>query len=357
MSTRPTLLAHLSWKFSHQPETVATEALGHILSESKAVRDALSAFLRSREVDVGAIVRAETEVMGEEGGRPDLVCFDRDENERLLIELKFWAGLTGNQPVAYLKRLPDDSPSALLVVAPARRIEPLWWELTRRVREEMSVEPRDDPAVLEVRQAAVGDGRVLMLTSWRALLEALEAKASDNGDEQAVSDIRQLSGLAVRQDSEVFPLHPEQLGPDLPRLIVKLPTLLDDVYQRLIDAGLVPKKWPNVRVKNGVYRYIRLGGCIVWFGARYRMWAKFEQTPLWLGFGSQATKYGMATKLKQRWGEDPPESLISDDVVPILVRPGYSYYEVLDDVVSQLQRLASLFQEIYAADPPDTTGG
>ena len=32
---------------------------------------------------------------------------------------------------------------------------------------------------------------------------------------------------------------------------------------------------------------------------------------------------------------------------------GYSYYEALDDVVSQLQRLVSLFQEIHAADPPD----
>lgn len=316
----------------------------------------VSAFLRSRDVDVGSIVRAETEVIGEEGDRPDLVCLDRDENERLLIELKFWAGLTGNQPVAYLERLPVESPSALLVVAPARRIEPLWWELTRRVRDEMKVNLRDDPAASEVRRAAFGDRRVLMLTSWRALLEALEAKASDNGDEQAVNDIRQLSGLAVRQDSEVFPLHPEQLGPEFPRLIVKLPSLLDDVYQRLIEAGIVPKKWPLVRVKNGVYRYITLGGCTVWFGARYRMWAKFEQTPLWLGFGSQATKYGMAARLKQRWGEDPPESLLSDDVVPILVRPGYSYYEVLDDVVSQLQRLAGLFEEVYAADPPDTTG-
>ena len=60
--------------------------------------------------------------------------------------------------------------------------------------------------------------------------------------------------------------------------------------------------------------------------------------------------------LEQRWGENPPESLLSDDVVPILVRPGYVDQEVLDDVVGQLEHLAGLFQEIYAPDAPDAAG-
>ena len=140
MSERQTLLAHLSWKFSHQPETVATEALGHILSESAAARDALGSFLRSHGPDVGSVSRVQTEVIGEEGDRPDLACCDQDRNQRLLIKLKFWAGLTDKQPVAYLERPPSDIGSALLVVAPARRIKPLWWELKRRVREKMEVD-------------------------------------------------------------------------------------------------------------------------------------------------------------------------------------------------------------------------
>ena len=356
MSTRPTLLAHLSWKFSHQPETVATEALAHILSGSAAARNALGSFLQSHGADVDAVVRVRTEVTGEEGDRPDLACFDADGTERILIEVKFWAGLTSNQPVAYLERLRRNNGSTLLVVAPARRIEPLWWELRRRVREGMEVELGDDRAGSEVRRAAVGNRRVLILTSWRALLEALESRANDAGDMQVVNDIRQLSGLAVRQDSEVFPLRPEQLGPEFPRLIVRLPRLLDDVYGRLIDMGLVPKKWPNVRVVDGVYRYMILGGCVVWFGARYRLWARFEQTPLWLGFGEQAGKDGMPRKLEQCLGEEAPEPLSSDDVVPIRVRTGCGYYEVLDDVVAQLERFAGLFQEIYATNAADAAG-
>ena len=49
----------------------------------------------------------------------------------MLIEAKFRAGLTDNQPMAYLKRLPANTPSALLFVAPAARLTTLWNELRR----------------------------------------------------------------------------------------------------------------------------------------------------------------------------------------------------------------------------------
>ena len=77
---------------------------------------------------------------------------------------------------------------------------------------------------------------------------------------------------------------------------------------------------------------------------------QFEQTPLWLGFGDDATNDRVPRKLERRWGEDPPESLVSEDVIPIRIQPGYTYFEVLDDVVGQLERLARHFQEIYATD-------
>ena len=146
---------------------------------------------------------------------------DRDGKERLLIELKFWAGLTGNQPVTYLERLPEDHGSTLLVVAPSLRIETLWPELKRRAREGMDVELGDDHGGSEVRLATVGTGRILMLASWRVLLEALVSAASAAGDAESVNDIRQLSGLAELQDSDAFlPWRPDQLGPEFPRLIM-----------------------------------------------------------------------------------------------------------------------------------------
>lgn len=105
-TTRPTVLARLSWKLSSQPETVATEALGHIFAESAEARTALRSFVLSHGVDTGSIAGVKTEVTGDKGDIPDLACWDHDGRERLLIENKFWAGLTSNQPVTYLERLP-----------------------------------------------------------------------------------------------------------------------------------------------------------------------------------------------------------------------------------------------------------
>jgi hypothetical protein len=43
---------------------------------------------------------------------------------RVFIENKFWAGLTENQPVAYLRLLAQyASPTVLLTVVPASRLE------------------------------------------------------------------------------------------------------------------------------------------------------------------------------------------------------------------------------------------
>ena len=101
-----TLLAKLASKFGPQTENLAVDALGHILSGSKAARLALSKMIEAGGAVVGEIAQVRTQATGKEGERPDLAGFDRDGRERVLIEAKFWAGLTGNQPVAYLERLP-----------------------------------------------------------------------------------------------------------------------------------------------------------------------------------------------------------------------------------------------------------
>lgn len=97
MTTNRTLLAHLSGTFSYHPEVVATE-VGHILSSSEPARRALETFLQAYGLDIENISLVHTEVTGDEGERPDLVCSDHGRRERILIEAKFWAGLTVNQP-------------------------------------------------------------------------------------------------------------------------------------------------------------------------------------------------------------------------------------------------------------------
>ena len=96
-ANRQTLLAKLAPLFRAQTENLAVEALGHILSGSKPARRAVSDVLRAGGADIGQVVQVRTQATGKDGARPDLVGFDERGAKRLLIEAKFWAGLTDNQ--------------------------------------------------------------------------------------------------------------------------------------------------------------------------------------------------------------------------------------------------------------------
>lgn len=119
--------------------------------------------------------------------RPDLAGYDESGREHVLIEAKFEAKLTKHQPGTYLKRLRRQSgrswrllgrrqPSVVLFVAPAERHEKIWEELRDRVS---NIKLRPGHEKETVRSAAVGDGACwLMLTSWKALLDRMQAGVS-----------------------------------------------------------------------------------------------------------------------------------------------------------------------------------
>ena len=168
MMKHGSLLAHLSPRFTQRTEDIAVEALGYILSTSEAAREGLVDLLRSSGGKVDGLGRIATQATGDAGERPDLVGCDDTGDESLLIEAKFRAGLTDNQPSAYLERLP--SGGTLLFVAPEARLDALWPELERRVKKKGIFEW---PADANARTAEVG-GRRLILTSWRTLLQEIE---------------------------------------------------------------------------------------------------------------------------------------------------------------------------------------
>ncbi len=86
MSTETTLLAHIVLdRLQGQIENVAVDALGYILSRSTETRNALVETLRDGDTCINSIVRVETQVSGEAGARPDLVGYDDDDVERVLI--------------------------------------------------------------------------------------------------------------------------------------------------------------------------------------------------------------------------------------------------------------------------------
>ena len=342
-----TLLAHLALqnKFRDKYENIAVEALGHILSESDAARHALSDVLRTGGAEVGKIAWVKTQARGEEGTQPDLASFDQYNKERVLIEAKFWAGLTDNQPVAYLERLPENQTSVLLFVAPAKRFELLWQEMCRLVKE-AKIELVRGHEEANLRSATVGGKRLLMLISWMALLDRMDSRASTSRESHTESDIQQLRGLAEQMDDEAFlPLRQEELGSEFPRRLRNLERLVDDVIERLGQKELASDK--KKRTTRTSYEwYLKLSGAGAWFGLDDDQWViRDTHTPLWLHFNAAWQSVQPFSEIRERLQPLAPELFeYGDDVlvVPIYPPVGVEYDAVLKAVVARLKEVAEL---------------
>lgn len=337
MSNETTLFAQILPKFTERTEDVAVEALGYILSQSVAARRALENTLREGGTTVGSIARVRTQATGDKRERPDLVGLDDEGAERVLIEAKFWAERTKNQPNEYLKRLPKDRPAALLFVAPAARLEALWPELCRKAEEQFTVVGATAPGDLRAATVSGGDRR-LMLTSWAALLDRMESESKSAEDVVAERDIQQLRGLTDRAEPAPYlPLHPEEMGPEFARRMEGLRRLVDDATMCGRNAGFLKRERVATGGAGGYGRTIRIGSVRAWFGIEVFAWADFHSTPLWLRLDGDDNGQLKGTELTERMFCPGPGW---SHRVPIELPTGVEYDEILSLVVRRLKNIA-----------------
>lgn len=165
-----------------------------------------------------------------------------------------------------------------MFVAPQARFETIWSELLRRAG--LSGRPIENGAT-EVGQLRFVSLKALAITSWAAVLNALEAEAVQAGDIRYVSDVQQLTALSERMDTTGFlPLRSSDLNSTVGRRHVELKMLLDDLQKRLLHSGVAAKNpgtmksgdwWPMLLVQRRAF--LRLQG-----------WATHRPTPCWLVF-------------------------------------------------------------------------
>ena len=343
------LLSHIVSRWSNRTEDIAVDALGFILSRSRAARAALQSVIETEVQDIGELTGAKTQVTGYDGTRPDLILFGPGGNERVIVEAKFWAELTENQPGTYLARLSNgDAASALLFVAPEKRQESLWIELRRRMQNEAL--PSTSAEHDGLKFLPVGNGqRFLMLTSWRLMLDRMLTSAIA-ADDLIASDIQQLQTLCEQQDATAFlPINAQEFAPAIPRRIRMLHQLIDDAVskaraQRFVNTdGLIatPQRY-------GYGRYLRLGGENAdrwggaWFGVNLELWAEFADTPVWLTFSDNDWNGDVipAQKLRQILGKERWADTLNS--IPIYLPTGMERKAVLDEIVNQLAEIANL---------------
>lgn len=282
-----TVFSHIIQKrFSQVNEDVATDALAFILHSSEPARNGILKLLRGVVADMPEL---RFRIQQTEGSiRPDMWGFD-GADPRVFIENKFWAGLTDNQPVSYIRQLAEyTQPTVLLVVVPAAREQTLWRELMRRL-EDAEIAVSDQRTTAGIVQSITTEiGPILALTSWPRLLSVLELETAE--DQGARNDLLQLRALCDAADSQAFVPISSAMATDqrTPAFILQLNLVVQAsvdlaVTQGTLNVnGLRPQaSWDRI----GRYiRFINEKGIGAWIGIRFDLWRQLGGTPLWLVF-------------------------------------------------------------------------
>ena len=165
--------------------------------------------------------------------------------------------------------------------------------------------------------SVAGGGRRLILTSWEALLNSMASHASVAGDSSTETDIRQLLGLTERMDDDAFlPIRAEELGPEFPRRVLGLPSIIEAAIKRGSAAGWIDTTGLSTGATARSWgRYVRLGRvdrADALFGFSFEFWANRRDTPLRVRFyeSDNTMRSGGAERLEQLQHEDPPRVIL-----------------------------------------------
>lgn len=295
-------------RFSQVNEDVATDALAYILDSSESARIGMMKLFHSIAPELPAL-RFKTQ-QADGTIRPDLWGFAENQ-PRVFVENKFWAGLTDNQPVAYLRKLAFyRQPSILLVVAPALREQTLWRELNHRLQAD-GIAKKARVATAAVPWSVDTEiGPILALTSWTKVLSVLEHECSD--DPHARGDLVQLRALCASTEADAFvPMsRAETSDQRAPSFVLQLSAIIQSVVglavseQTLCVDRLRPQaSWERIG------RYARVSakanaGAGAWLGIHFGLWKAHGITPLWLVFENGTFGRGHEVReLIEPWAE------------------------------------------------------
>lgn len=361
-----TVFGHLAHQFAIHPENLATEALSFILQTPSATSRAFTEFLRPIGLNCPGGLFFETQHAGLEQSIPDMKCRDDKGQLRVIVENKFWAGLTDNQPVTYIHELFDTPPvgaAALLFVVPETRLQLVWNEVVTRCKDAgIAVGKAKKHEAMTF--AEIGVGHYIAATSWGALLDALSAATPLAGEADRRNDIAQLQGLCRKMEEEEFlPLRGEEVtNQDMPRRFINFSDLPFGIVEEAVTRKLcIRKTETNFRHGSGVY--IRIGEYTAWVGFDRAAWRSLGVSPIWVNFYSGSCPIvDIREKLAESRRAAPPRCFDSDDgrfvMVPILLKTGVEKSQIIDDAARQICELkAELDAPVMSGTAADSARG
>ena len=341
-----TLFSHIVQKrLSRENEDIATESFAFLLSEKRELRLGFTEFLRNLVSELPELHFRSQLMQG--GDRPDLWGF-AEESPRIFVESKFWAGLTEQQPVSYLRRLAShSSQSALVFLCPESRVRTLWRELMRRLKAE-GVSCGFLEGETGFHQAAFTSlGPKLAILSWGRLLKIFDQMAGE--DEEVRENLNQLRSLCDVSDDQL-PLSTFDLTDQrIPKLVLQLGVISQEVIELGFSENIIVKGKLTPQANwERAGRYVlwpQKKECGIWIGVNLACWNEFGESPLWCVF--YPGDYGRANEAKsilEPWGlRNEVFTATREDgcfVVPLVIKGNLEKEAVVRDLVEQLRAIA-----------------
>ncbi len=337
------LLAHLYSRIRGSQEDVATLSLQYIISSNQKLNEAFCRIISEAiRIDIGTDITYSCQMAGENNECPDMSGIDKDGNEIVLCEMKFYAGLTTNQPNAYLDRLEKEKGKALIFICPEQRRVSLWSkvkELCREDNRELS-----DEAEYRIKV----NGVVMALLSWAEIIEVLRNTAANSAVE-ALPDISQLSGLCKMMDRTAFiPFSSEEMGPEIAIREERYYQVVDRLFDVLMANDEIKTSVKGLKAspnRFGYNRYLRINDYQVSIMYNRKAWMSNTSvdTPFWVGFNDD--KWKQSEDLKNKLRAIPEiERVELDSKIVVALHPllNASLDEVAIDMMNQVLRIIGL---------------
>jgi len=274
------LLGYFYNRIKGSQEDIASESLVYILQRSHSAREALHTVVRSVSgLDVLDLSYS-TQNVGDKLERPDISGHDTIGREVIIIEAKFWASLTDNQPGQYLTRLKENA--CLMFLCPSLRTRPVFEQVRKKIFDQKLKFDADETKLL----IKLDHNVTLAVKSWKEIISAIRFRMNEDNDMKHVSDLDQFEGFCDAIDNNSFiPFQDEDFSPRLARRINSYYDLADKV----IDALKLENRVDTVKLnatpqKYGYTRYFNMPPFKAALHIRFDYWEKVQDTPFWIKF-------------------------------------------------------------------------
>ena len=237
------LLGQFFTSIKGSQEDIASKSIAYILENSNTAKNVINEIIFNKVNLAFNNIKYLTQKIGKNKERPDISGIDEQGNEKIIIEAKFWASLTFNQPVEYLNRLKDQT--VLIFICPKLREFSLFDEIETKIISNKMVYKKMNNIII------VNNNKYVFLIDWMSILETMRYSLKEKNENNFVSDVDQIIGFCQIIDNNTFlPIQEDDLSPSIAGRISFYYDLLDKVFEKLKnEIEMVLQRGTSFKVK------------------------------------------------------------------------------------------------------------